>query len=140
MIRSTSQKDISIIIPVYNEQDNLKPLISELREVLDRLDASFEIIVVDDGSRDRSFGILKEAASHDPQIRAIRFRKNTGQTAAFDAGFRAAQADIVGFLVVMFASLLGGIIYIFGNYPIHLRRHKGAPAPLPADPSAFDKE
>jgi glycosyltransferase involved in cell wall biosynthesis len=95
MTRSTSQKDISIVIPVYNEQDNLKPLITELREVLDRLDASFEIIVVDDGSRDRSFEILKEAALHDPQIRVIRFRKNTGQTAAFDAGFRASQGDIV---------------------------------------------
>lgn len=90
-----SQRDISIVIPVYNEQDSIRPLIAELGEVLNGLDKSYEIIFVDDGSRDRSFELLKEAASQDPQIRVIRFRKNTGQTAAFDAGFRAAQGDII---------------------------------------------
>jgi len=89
------QRDISLVIPVYNEQESIKPLIAELREVLNRLNKSYEIIFVDDGSRDRSFEILKEAASHDPQIRVIRFRKNAGQTAAFDVGFRAAKGDIV---------------------------------------------
>jgi glycosyltransferase involved in cell wall biosynthesis len=89
------QRDISIVIPVYNEQDSIRPLVSELREVLKGGNKSYEIIFVDDGSRDRSFEILQEAASHDSQIRVIRFRKNAGQTAAFDAGFRAAQGDIV---------------------------------------------
>jgi glycosyltransferase involved in cell wall biosynthesis len=89
------QRDISLVIPVYNEQDSIKPLIAELGEVLNGLDKSYEIIFVDDGSRDRSFALLKEAAAHDPRIRIIRFRKNAGQTAAFDAGFRAAQGDIV---------------------------------------------
>jgi dolichol-phosphate mannosyltransferase len=89
------KRDISIVIPVYNEQDSIKPLIAELREVLNGLDKSYEIIFVDDGSRDRSFAILQQVASHDPQIRVIRFRRNAGQTAAFDAGFRAAQGDIV---------------------------------------------
>ncbi|OGP84335.1 MAG: glycosyl transferase [Deltaproteobacteria bacterium RBG_16_54_11] len=89
------QRDISLVIPVYNEQDSIKPLIAELGEVLNGLDKSYEIIFVDDGSRDRSFALLKEAAAHDPRIRAIRFRKNAGQTAAFDAGFRTAQGDIV---------------------------------------------
>jgi dolichol-phosphate mannosyltransferase len=90
-----SQRNISIVIPVYNEQDNIKPLISELGEVLHGLGRLYEIIFVDDGSWDRSFELLKEAASQDSQIRVIRFRKNTGQTAAFDAGFRTAQGDIV---------------------------------------------
>lgn len=89
------RREISIVIPVYNEQDSIRPLIAELGEVLKGLDKSYEIIFVDDGSRDRSFELLKEAASQDPQIRVIRFRKNTGQTAAFDAGFRAAQGDII---------------------------------------------
>jgi glycosyltransferase involved in cell wall biosynthesis len=89
------QRDISIVIPVYNEQDSLRSLISELREVLGRLDKSYEVIFVDDGSRDRSFEILKEAAAYDLHIRIIRFRKNAGQTAAFDAGFKSAQGDIV---------------------------------------------
>jgi len=95
MIRNISQRDISIVIPVYNEEDNIKPLISELQEVLRGLDRSYEIVFVDDGSRDRSLEILKEAASQDPHIRVIRFGKNAGQTAAFDAGFRTAQGDIV---------------------------------------------
>ncbi|MBW2040243.1 MAG: glycosyltransferase family 2 protein [Deltaproteobacteria bacterium] len=87
--------DISIVIPVYNEEESLRPLISELGGVLNGLDRSYEIIFVDDGSQDRSFEILKEAASLDPKIRAIRFKENKGQTAAFDAGFKAAQGDIV---------------------------------------------
>ena len=90
-----SQQDISIVIPVYNEEENIEPLIAELREVLHGLGRSYEIIFVDDGSWDRSFDILKEAALQDSQIRLIRFKKNTGQTAAFDAGFKIAQGDIV---------------------------------------------
>ena len=90
-----SRRKISIVIPVYNEEDNIKPLIAELREVLPALGRSCEIIFVDDGSRDRSFEILKEAASQDPLIRIIRFTMNSGQTAAFDAGFAAAQGAIV---------------------------------------------
>jgi dolichol-phosphate mannosyltransferase len=90
-----SQRKISIVIPVYNEEGNIKPLIAELWEVLHALGKSYEIIFVDDGSCDRSFEILKAAASQDPKIRIIRFNKNTGQTAAFDAGFKAAQGDVV---------------------------------------------
>jgi dolichol-phosphate mannosyltransferase len=95
MIRNESLHDISIVIPVYNEEDNIKLLIAELHDVLEGLHKSYEIIFVDDGSEDRSLELLKEAASQDPRIRGIRFRKNTGQTAAFDAGFKAAQGDIV---------------------------------------------
>jgi dolichol-phosphate mannosyltransferase len=90
-----SQRDISIVIPVYNEEDNIKPLRAELREVLHGLGRPYEIIFVDDGSVDQSFDVLKEAASQNTQIRVIRFKKNTGQTAAFEAGFRAARGDIV---------------------------------------------
>jgi dolichol-phosphate mannosyltransferase len=95
MIKNMPKQDISIVIPVYNEEDNIKPLSAELQEVLHGLGRPYEIIFVDDGSVDKSFNVLKEVASQDPQIRVIRFRKNTGQTAAFDAGFRAAQGAIV---------------------------------------------
>jgi dolichol-phosphate mannosyltransferase len=95
MIGNMSQRKLSIVIPVYNEEENIKPLIAELGEVLPALGRSYEIIFVDDGSRDRSFEILQEAALQDPLIRIIRFKKNAGQTAAFDAGFKAAQGDIV---------------------------------------------
>lgn len=87
--------DLSIVIPVYNEEESLRPLISELRDVLNALGKSYEIIFVDDGSRDRSWGLLKEFASVDPHMRAIRFKENKGQTAAFDAGFKGAQGDVV---------------------------------------------
>jgi len=93
--RNMPHRDVSIVIPVYNEEESIKPLVSELQEVLKGIKKSSEIIFVDDGSRDRSFTILKEAALHDPQIRVIRFRRNAGQTAAFDAGFKAAQGDII---------------------------------------------
>jgi dolichol-phosphate mannosyltransferase len=95
MIRTMLHRDISVVIPVYNEEQSIKPLVSELGEVLKRIKKSYEVIFVDDGSRDRSFALLREAALHDPRIRVIRFRRNAGQTAAFDAGFRAAQGDIV---------------------------------------------
>ncbi|UCC66065.1 MAG: glycosyltransferase family 2 protein [Deltaproteobacteria bacterium] len=95
MIWSIKQMDLSIVIPVYNEEDNIVPLLSELGMELDRLGRSYEIIFVDDGSRDRSFEILKKAASSNEKIRVIRFKQNRGQTAAFDAGFKAALGDIV---------------------------------------------
>lgn len=87
--------DLSIVIPVYNEEDNIVPLLSELGMELDRLGRSYEIIFVDDGSQDRSFEILKKAASSNEKIRVLRFKENRGQTAAFDAGFKAALGHIV---------------------------------------------
>jgi len=89
------RREISIVIPVYNEQENLKPLIAELQAVLQGIPDAAEIVFVDDGSKDRSFALLQEASTRDPRIRVIRFRKNAGQTAAFDAGFKAAQGTIV---------------------------------------------
>ena len=87
--------DISIVIPVYNEEDNLSVLTSEVRNVLDVLEGSYEILFVDDGSEDRSFAILKQLATQDERIHVVKFKDNAGQTAAFDAGFKAAQGDIV---------------------------------------------
>lgn len=87
--------DISVVLPVYEEEDNLRPLIDELEEVLGPTGRAYEIIAIDDGSRDRSRAILKELAADHPALRAIFFRRNSGQTAAFDAGFRAASGRIV---------------------------------------------
>jgi len=95
MTKNKSKYDVSMVIPVFNEEENIKPLSRELREVLDDLGRPYEIIFVDDGSVDQSFTILKETALQNTKIRVIRFKKNTGQTAAFDAGFRAARGDIV---------------------------------------------
>lgn len=87
--------DISIVIPVYNEEENLPFLIDELTDVLAELGKVAEVIFVDDGSQDRSFTILKDAAARDRRIRVIRFKRNAGQTAAFAAGFKAASGDVI---------------------------------------------
>ena len=87
--------DISIVIPTYNEQDNVIPLYHQIKEVLDRLQKTYEIIYIDDGSRDRTFERLKELHNKDKKVKIIKFRKNFGQTPAMDAGFRHAKGKVI---------------------------------------------
>jgi glycosyltransferase involved in cell wall biosynthesis len=86
---------LSVIIPVYNEEENVTPLTTELMEVLNKLNKSFEVIFVDDGSTDRSLAILKELQKKFRDIRIVKFRRNCGQTAGFDAGIRAARGEVI---------------------------------------------
>lgn len=86
---------ISIILPIYNEVDNIPLLAQELVPVLESLAKPFEIICVDDGSLDGSFEALKRFHDTNRHIRVYRFRRNFGQTAAFAAGFEKARGDIV---------------------------------------------
>ncbi len=86
---------LSIIIPVFNEENNIKPLYSELSEVLHGMDLAYEIIMVDDGSTDNSFAIAANIHAADPCVKVIQFRRNFGQTAAFAAGFDAAAGDLI---------------------------------------------
>ena len=87
--------DLSIVIPVYNEEANLETLHREITETLERAGRSFEIIIVDDGSRDRSMDVLTRIQRADPRVRVIQFRKNFGQTAAFAAGFAHARGRLI---------------------------------------------
>ncbi len=87
--------DISIVIPVYNEAESLEHLHTRIQPVLDKLDRPYEVILVDDGSTDTSFTILKRLHMQDDRIRVIRFRRNFGQTAAFSAGFDLARGDVI---------------------------------------------
>jgi len=87
--------DLSIVIPIFNEEGNIEPLYAQLKETLGRLDLSYEIIFVDDGSTDRSFAILRDLHTRDRHIKVIRFRRNFGQTAAFAAGFDHCQGALV---------------------------------------------
>jgi glycosyltransferase involved in cell wall biosynthesis len=87
--------DISVVLPIYNERDNLVPLFDEIAAVLEPLGRPFEIIAVDDGSRDGSVDIIRKEAAARPYLRGIFFRRNTGQSAAFDAGFQAASGKLV---------------------------------------------
>jgi dolichol-phosphate mannosyltransferase len=90
-----SEPELSIVIPAYNEEDNLAPLVAEIRAALDPLGILYEMIFVDDGSTDRTAQALAQLRAADPRLRVLRQRRNAGQSAAFEAGFRFARAPIV---------------------------------------------
>jgi dolichol-phosphate mannosyltransferase len=83
--------DVSVVIPVYNEEDNLPLLWPELKSVLDADGLAFEVVFVDDGSRDRSAEIIRSLRDGDSRVRLVRLKTNAGETAATDAGFHAAR-------------------------------------------------
>jgi len=87
--------DLSIVIPIHNEAPNLEPLVRELTETLGSAGRSFEVLLIDDGSRDESFEILRRLQAADRRLRVIQFRRNFGQTAAFAAGFAAARGRLI---------------------------------------------
>lgn len=87
--------NLSIIVPVFNEEENLNPLYNQLTEVLCRLKLNYEIIFVDDGSDDQGFSILKKIADKDKRIKIIQLKKNFGQTAAISAGIDYAQGEVI---------------------------------------------
>ena len=87
--------DVSIVLPILNEEENLEELHSRLTETLSKLDLEYEIIAVDDGSTDKSFAVLKQIHERDPRLKAIKFRRNFGQTAAMSAGFNHARGDVI---------------------------------------------
>jgi len=93
--RAPRVPNLSIVIPVYNERDNLVPLWEELRAVLDRIGRTAEILFVDDCSRDGSAEVLSGLRKKDPAIRVLHLNPNSGQTAALLAGFGTARGEIV---------------------------------------------
>ena len=86
---------VSIIVPVYNERNNLAPFITALTGVLDPAGESYEIILIDDGSTDGSGNFLERLPEENPRIKVIQFRRNFGQTAAMSAGFEYAAGTIL---------------------------------------------
>jgi glycosyltransferase involved in cell wall biosynthesis len=91
----TLKYDLSIVVPVYNEQDNLRKLMQEIAAALDPQPINYEVVFVDDGSTDSSLAVLKELAAAYSRLRYISFEQNRGQSAAFCAGFDEAQAGRV---------------------------------------------
>ena len=87
--------DLSLVIPVYNEVENLSILMDEITAALDSSALDYEVIFVDDGSKDGSFELLESLREKDDHVAIIRFRRNYGQTAAFAAGFDHAQGTYV---------------------------------------------
>lgn len=94
-VNSDTPIDLSVVIPVYNEAENLEALCKEFTDTLGQWGRSFEILLVDDGSTDGSFAILRKLQAADPRLRVIQFRRNFGQTAAFAAGFAHARGRLI---------------------------------------------
>lgn len=87
--------DISIVIPLYNEEESIQPLYDELVGALDGLDRTFEVIFINDGSSDGSAVALRRVADADARVKVINLRRNFGQTAALAAGFDHAQGQVI---------------------------------------------
>ncbi|MFN0157255.1 MAG: glycosyltransferase family 2 protein [Bacteroidota bacterium] len=87
--------EISVVIPLYNEEESLRELHQQLRTALSRMHGRYEIVFVDDGSTDKSFQVLRDLKRNDQRIRIIRFRRNYGKSAALAVGFEKAQGNVV---------------------------------------------
>ena len=95
MNATTSQPYLSIVIPFFNEEENVEEMHRRLKIVLERLGRTYEIIYVDDGSRDRTYERLREIYDRETEVRVIKLRRNFGQTAGLQAGFDHAQGEVV---------------------------------------------
>jgi glycosyltransferase involved in cell wall biosynthesis len=87
--------ELSIIIPVYNEEENVEPLIQEINGAVKPLGKQYEIVVVDDGSRDDTFPVLARLHQNEPHLRVVRLKRNFGQTAAMAAGLAEARGEVI---------------------------------------------
>lgn len=85
----------SIVVPFYNEQENIPPLYMKLTEVMDAIGEPYELVFVDDGSKDNSFKVLSDIYEHDRRVNLIRLRRNFGQTPALKAGFDFARGEVI---------------------------------------------
>ena len=85
----------SIVVPFYNEQENIPPLYVKLTEVMDAIGERYELVFVDDGSKDKSFKVLSDIYEHDPRVNVVQLRRNFGQAPALKAGFDFARGEII---------------------------------------------
>ncbi|TYT23242.1 glycosyltransferase family 2 protein [Dictyoglomus thermophilum] len=87
--------NVSLVIPVKDEEGTLETLYEKILEVLESLNLSFEILFIDDGSTDRSFDIMKQLSQRDSRVKIVRFRRNFGKAAALSCGFEKAKGEII---------------------------------------------
>ena len=87
--------DVSIVVPLYNEEESLPELCAWIERVVVENSLTYEVILIDDGSTDESWGKVEDLSHSNPNIKGIRFRRNYGKSAALNEGFKAAQGDVV---------------------------------------------
>src|SRR5688572_121666 len=87
--------DISVVVPLYNEDESLPELTSWIDDVMKKNNFSYEVILVDDGSKDRSWEVVQELSKKNPHIKGLSFRRNYGKSAALNEGFKMTQGDVV---------------------------------------------
>jgi len=87
--------DLSVVVPVYNEDNNIDPLYREIGSALSSLTKTYEIVFVDDGSTDNTFQVLKEIQEKDQQVKIIKFRRNFGKSEALNSAFNLASGNII---------------------------------------------
>jgi len=95
MTNEAKQPELSVVIPVLNEEDNIHPLYDKLLMAMDKVGRTFELIFIDDGSRDASFAHLTGLAARDPRVKVVKFVRNFGQTAALSAGIDHSTGKII---------------------------------------------
>ncbi len=94
-LSGAGRPEISLVVPVYNEEGNLPALTGEIARAMERAGRPWELVLVDDGSTDKSLALIRELAARSPHVRYIALAGNSGQSAAFAAGFREALGDII---------------------------------------------
>jgi glycosyltransferase involved in cell wall biosynthesis len=94
-MRSDSTIRYSVVVPFFNEQENIPPLYMKITEVMDAIGEPYELVFVDDGSRDNTFKVLSDIYEHDHRVNIVRLRRNFGQTAGLKAGFDFARGEII---------------------------------------------
>ena len=93
--RARSQRSLSVVLPAYNEEENIESAIDEARQAVQRLTSNWEIVVVDDGSRDATAALVEAMHERDSRVRLVRFPRNRGYGAAIRAGFSASRGDLI---------------------------------------------
>ena len=91
----SEKMDISIVIPLLNEDESLPELSAWIKQVMDDNSLSYEVLLIDDGSTDNSWAVIEELSAENPNIKGIKFRRNYGKSAALNVGFEATQGDVV---------------------------------------------
>lgn len=90
-----SRPEVSIVVPMYNEEDNVRPLCDAVRAALEGWERTWELILVEDGSSDQTLPRLRQQAAADPRVRVVALKRNSGQTLAMATGFQKAEGDVI---------------------------------------------